>query len=333
MRNTCELYEARGRHCNGDAFARDVLEGLSKTPKSIPSVYFYDDVGSRLFQEITELDEYYLTRCEQEILETHGGRIAEIVSAGPFRVVELGAGDGRKTATLLDQLLDGGRSVDCEYVPIDICKQSVRELTESLAHRTADGRFRVRGIAAEYFEGLAMLARQAAQRNLVLFLGSSIGNFSRPEAHEFFHSLRKQLRPGDFALIGFDLLKDPETLRRAYDDSAGVTRQFNLNLLDRINRELGGTFDRRRFEHRAVFNADRRCMESWLVSRLDQQVAVETLGREFAFDAGEGMHVESSHKYEPAEIAAFAAESGFAVQCNFFDARRYFVDSLWRAIG
>lgn len=315
----------RSRHPSG-AFARDVLEGLSRNPKSIPSMYFYDAAGSRLFQRITELEEYYLTRCEAEILKTHALEIAAAVFPGPFRLVELGAGDGRKTEILLRRFLEAG--LQFEYVPVDICRQSVLDLTAAL-HRRFNTSLRVRGIVAEYFDGLVALGRGGGEPNFVLFLGSNIGNLSPWDSQRFFRRLRESLSPGDCALVGFDLKKDFEILHRAYNDAAGVTRLFNLNLLDRINRELGGGFDRRRFTHYGPYNLRDACMESWLVSIEDQEVPIRALGRAFSFRAWEGIHVERSHKYDLAQIEAFASGAGFRIRDHFFDVRRWFVDSLW----
>jgi uncharacterized SAM-dependent methyltransferase len=166
----------------------------------------------------------------------------------------------------------------------------------------------------------------------VLFLGSSIGNFGHRQARRFLRGLRRSLKAGDFALIGFDLKKDLGTLQRAYDDAAGVTREFNLNLLDRINRELGGRFDRRRFDHHAAYNLRLGCMESWLVSRERQRVRVSGLERAFEFLAWEGIRVERSYKYDLEQIESLADAGGFRVCRHFFDSRRQFVDSLWEAV-
>ncbi len=316
------------RHVTG-RFARDVFRGLSRSPKSLPSKYFYDAEGSRLFQQITELEEYYLTRCEAEILKTHAAEIAAAVLPGPLRLVELGAGDGQKTGILLEPLLDAGLCF--EYVPIDICRKSVLDLAASFRCRF-DGSLRVRGIVAEYFNGLASLGCASRRPNFVLFLGSSVGNFSYGGALQFFHRLRESLRPGDFVLVGFDLKKDVEILRRAYNDSEGVTRLFNLNLLERINRELGGEFDRGRFAHYGSYNIRQACMESWLVSLEDQEVPIHAFGRSFSFRAWEGIKVECSHKYDLSQIESFASATGFRVQKHFFDRRRWFADSLWQKV-
>jgi L-histidine Nalpha-methyltransferase len=322
------LNGSAARHATG-AFARHVVKGLSRSPKSLSSMYFYDAEGSRLFQRITELEEYYLTRCEAEILETHAAEIVAAVLPGPFRLVELGAGDGQKSEILVRRLLDAGLSF--EYVPIDICRKSVADLAAAFSSRF-NGSLRVRGIVAEYFNGLASLGWAGRRPNFVLFLGSSIGNFSHAGALQFFRRLRESLRPGDFVLVGFDLKKDLEILHRAYNDSEGVTRLFNLNLLERINRELGGQFDRGRFAHYGAYNIRKACMESWLVSLVDQEVPIHALGRSFSFRAWEGIHVECSHKYDLSQIESFASAAGFRVQKHFFDRRRWFVDSLWQRV-
>lgn len=325
-------YEVFDRPTNGaatSAFAQDVLMGLSRRPKSLPSMYFYDETGSRLFQRITELDEYYLTRAECEILQTNAGHLSELFGDRQFRLVELGAGDGGKTKLLLRQFLAAGLQFD--YIPIDICEHALVELTGSLRRQMPQGTLRVHGIVAEYFQAMSLLDRRPTERTVVLFLGSNIGNFEPREARRFLRTLRRSLRSGDGLLIGFDLKKDPALLTRAYNDAQGVTREFNFNLLERINRELGGEFDRRRFRHYGAYNPRLGRMESWLVSLDDQQVAVRGLDRVFALARGEGIHVECSYKYDVQQIERLAVASGFEVRRHFFDRRRWFVDSLWRA--
>jgi dimethylhistidine N-methyltransferase len=326
---TAEVIDRRTHACHTDAFARDVLSGLSRHPKSLSSAWFYDDVGSRLFEQITQLDEYYHTRCEHEILSRHAGDIAAAMEGASFRVLEIGAGDGHKTEILLHAFLKLG--LEFEYVPIDICHRSIVELVAKLRSSIDADAFTVRGIVAEYHDALLMLRERTPMRNLVLFLGSSIGNFEHGDARRFLHNLRRMLEPGDAALIGFDLKKDPAILQPAYDDALGVTREFNLNLLDRINRELGGDFERGAFQHHPTYNPLRGCMESWLISREDQTVTLADLDRSFHFAAYEAIKVECSYKYDPALIDSLAASSGFEVDCDFYDRRRYFVDSLWRA--
>jgi dimethylhistidine N-methyltransferase len=312
------------------SFASDVLDGLCSQPKKIPSRYFYDDRGSQLFRQIMELDEYYLTRCEAEILERAKSLIGDLFLGRPFRLVELGPGDGQKTKTLLRHLAH--RGLECRYVPVDICEEILVHLTDSLEPVISSSSIDVRGIVAEYSDALNLLNERTAERNLVLFLGSNIGNFHFQEARQFLDDLRASLNVGDYLLIGFDLKKDLEVLYRAYNDSQGVTREFNFNLLDRINRELGGNFDRRRFIHYGPYNFTEGRMESWLVSTESQDVEIADLDRVFSFEPWEGIHVEYSYKYDLSQIKGLAKSSGFTVARNLFDSRRYFTDSLWRAI-
>jgi dimethylhistidine N-methyltransferase len=311
-----------------DAFARDVRRGLSKQPKSLSSAWFYDERGSQLFEEITRLEEYYLTRCEREILQQHAAHIAQEAGDRPLRVLEIGAGDGHKTEILLRRFVD--QQADFEYVPVDICQRSIVDLIAKL-RRTTRGDFRVRGIVAEYQDALEVLRDDQPMRNLVLFLGSSIGNFNHTQARRFLRGLRDSLSDGDLALIGFDLKKDPQVLQAAYDDSAGVTREFNLNLLDRINRELGGDFERSRFQHQAAYNALEACMESFLLSTTRQRAHVDAVDQSFDFAPWEAIQVECSYKYDRPLIDSLAAASGFQPLQHFTDERQYFVDSLWAA--
>lgn len=309
-------------------FRRDVLAGLSAVPRSIPSKYFYDAKGSRLFQRIMTLEEYYPTRSEQEILETHGDRIVTSFRGRESTVVDLGAGDGTKTRSLLSRLYR--RCPGLSYAPIDV---SLAALSESCARMTADfPGIQVRPVMAEYAEGLRWLrVRAGNQPLLVLFLGSNIGNLERPEARGFLKTLRAALRAGDHVLVGFDLMKELAVLRRAYDDAQGVTAAFNLNLLERMNRELGANFEPSSFAHRATFDPGRLAMESWLQSLKDQTVTVA--GKRFAFFDGEAIHTEVSCKYRESDVTEFAAAAGFAEVAHLHDRRGWFVDALWRVPG
>ena len=329
MISRLEVVDSR-RASTGCPFARDALLGLSARPKRLPSSYFYDDRGSRLFQRITRLEEYYLTRCEREILQTYAGEISDAVGDEPFRLVEAGAGDGQKTEILLREFVR--RRVPMEYSPIDICRPALVQLLDRLRAKFTPGAFRMHALAGDYFDALRVLRTQNTMRNLVLFLGSSIGNFNHDQATQFLRRLRRTLRPGDLTLIGFDLKKELPVMQAAYDDSLGVTREFNLNLLERMNRELDADFDREAFSHRAAYNSAEGCMESFLVSRDAATVTVGALDRQFRFAAGEAMQVESSYKYDLPTIERFAAECGFRVRQHFFDRRHYFTDSLWEAV-
>jgi dimethylhistidine N-methyltransferase len=323
------LRETNGQIAVADLFAADVIAGLSKTPKAIPSKYFYDARGSRLFRQIMELPEYYLTGCELEIFRTHGPHIAALISRGPFRLVELGVGDGLKTDVLVRQLLALG--ADFDFVPIDICAESVRGVTDSFRRMLPQIGFRIQGVVGDYLDGLDRLERHGERHNVVMLLGSNIGNFAENEAQRFLRAVRRTLQPGDFLLIGFDLKKELSVIWRAYNDSKGVTREFNFNLLDRMNRDLRADFDRSRFQHYAPYNLAAGCMESWLVSRVPQTVHVGASDQRFYFDAWEGIAVERSHKYSLDDIESLAAATGFSVEEHFLDRRRYFADSLWRA--
>jgi L-histidine N-alpha-methyltransferase len=309
-----------------EAFSLDVLVGLSEPRKTIPSRYMYDEAGSRLFQRITELPEYYLTGCELEILKTAAGPIGTFVQDTPFNLVEFGAGHELKPSVLIESFL--GHGLDFRYVPIDISRTALEELVARL-----DGRFpglRQHGVVSEYFNGMRWLAGRDARRNLVLFLGSNIGNFNRAQARVFLRNLWNSLNDGDFVLIGFDLKKDIERLLSAYNDSAGVTAEFNLNVLRRINRELGGNFDPARFRHFGTYDVFSGAMESYLVSTDPQEVFVERIGRSFVFHAWEPIHTEYSYKYLESDIPELARDTGFALCRNFFDSRHWFVDSLWQ---
>ncbi len=309
-----------------DGFALDVLVGLSSTPKSIPSKYFYDERGSVLFREICQLPEYYLTGREFEILEKDSAQIAAYVEGQPFNLVELGAGFSRKTLQLLGHFDQLGLSF--KYVPIDISESAMAALVHSAGQSVP--RIEVNGLVADYFGGLKWLNRRHQRRNLVLFLGSSIGNFTHKEACFFLRNLWNSLRQDDLVMIGFDMKKDIDLLIRAYNDSKGITREFNLNLLQRINRELGGNFDLNKFRHYGTYSVLSGAMESYLVSTERQVVFIEAIGRPFFFEPWEAVQTEYSYKYHTSDIEGLAESTGFGVECHLFDSKFYFSDSIWR---
>jgi L-histidine N-alpha-methyltransferase len=313
---------------SGNDFAADVLAGLSGEPKKIPSVYFYDERGSELFCEITRHEDYYPTRCETEILRNYGWAMARMFSRGPFNLVELGVGEGKKPLILLEHFHDN--NLDCKYIPVDICAESIQKTLSAVRNKFGGAGLAVEGLVADYFEAMRYIYSGDSRRNVVMFLGSNIGNFEKEEACDFLSRLARSLKSGDYLLIGFDLKKDISLLERAYNDSAGITREFNLNLLDRMNRELGANFDRDKFGHVGCYNHDLSAMESWLVSLEEQTVDIGHLGARFNFRKGEKIHTEYSHKYSVADINSMAMYSGFDVAGMFFDSRRYFVDSLWK---
>ena len=312
------------------SFALDVLEGLSKNPKQIAPVYLYDKKGSELFQEITDLEEYYLAQCEQEILTESREEICRSLPAEPFNLIELGAGDGHKTVLLIDYLIK--KKFNFEYIPLDISPESMNGLTHSLGEIFCASDLKITGIIAEYFDGLKWFANRSSSRNLILFLGSNIGNFDPQGARKFLRHLWDSLNSGDQVLIGFDLKKDLAVLNRAYNDSRGITKEFNLNLLDRINRELGGNFDREKFSFYSAYDVVTGAVESYLVSMEKQEVFIRDLNMRFTFNAWEPIHTESSYKFLESEISCLAVETGFQVQKDFLDSRGYFTDSLWRVL-
>ncbi len=315
------------RNPEASSFAMDVLAGLSASPKSLPCKYLYDTEGSMLFRRIMELPEYYLTRCEFEILSYYRQRLAEFLRGRPFHLIELGAGDGRKTKLLIECFL--GRGLRFKYVPMDICSEAIGGLTGELRARYPD--LLMEGLIAEYSEGMKWLHGQDGRApNLVLFLGSTIGNLSPDEARIFMQDLRKALHPGDYVLVGFDLKKDIRVMNLAYNDSRGVTAAFNMNLLRRINRELGGDFDPARFSYLSTYNPGSGAVESFLVSRVRQEVRIDALQTTVGFEPQEPLQTELSHKYLESDIERMAMETGFLPVEHAVDASGYFIDSLWR---
>ncbi|MCO6510163.1 MAG: L-histidine N(alpha)-methyltransferase [Aridibacter famidurans] len=310
------------------AFAEDVDKGLSADPKYLSSKYFYDDEGSRLFREIMKLPEYYLTRSEMEIFTEQGPEIFEAFgrNSDPFDLIELGAGDGIKTAVLVEHLIDEG--ADFRFVPIDISSEAIDSLTGGFHKRFPS--LRIEPETGDYFARLETFREKSDRRKIILFLGSNIGNFSREQAVGFFRDLRDVVNTGDRVLIGFDLHKNPRTILNAYDDSLGVTPKFNLNLLKRINRELGGDFDPDKFIHYASYHPIERAARSFLISDEDQTVRIEALGKEYRFRQWEPIFMEISQKYDLQMIEELASESGFEIVRNFFDGNRFYADSMWK---
>jgi L-histidine N-alpha-methyltransferase len=307
-------------------FAEDVRAGLTATPKRLLPKYFYDELGSALFEAITALPEYYLTRAETEILRDRSSEIVEAVG-GPIELLELGSGSAIKTRYVIDAAL--ARQPTLRFCPIDISiaalDASARSLTREYPSIIVDG------INADYLTGLTRLSRNGAPRRLALFLGSNIGNFEPDEARSTLRALRAVLQPGDSFLLGADLKKDAAILERAYDDPTGVTAAFNRNLLGRINRELGGRFDLDAFRHRAFYSTERSRVEIQLVSTKRQDVSIDALGLIVHFEAGEPIHTESAYKFDHASIDQLARSTGFDVAGSWTDAQRRFADFLLTA--
>jgi L-histidine N-alpha-methyltransferase len=308
------------------ALALDVLNGLSETPKHLPSRWIYDERGSRLFSDICELEEYYPTRCEAEILTRNTSDILKRAGASALDIVDLGAGDGRKTNIVLAAALKQLKQV--RYVPIDISEASMAALVKQTQKKFP--KLDVGGIVGEYFDGLHLLRKDSGRRTLVLFLGSNIGNFGRTQARVFLRQLWEALNDGDQILIGFDLKKDIELLLAAYNDKKGVTADFNTNLLRRINRELGGDFDLEAFRHYATYDVFSGAIESYVVSLKSQTVTIRDLKSTFTFDEWEPIHTEYSYKYLQKDIDSLAINTGFRIVQQYYDDKRWFTDSLWQ---
>lgn len=301
-------------------FLDDVIEGLEHSPKTLPCKYLYDRRGSVLFDQICELDEYYLTRTELAIMEDH---VAEMASAiGPeCALIEFGSGSSLKTRLLLDAL-----DSLAVYVPIDISRQHLRETAEQMQQRRPE--LNIQPVCADFTEDFELPEPPApVRRRVVYFPGSTIGNFGPYDASVLLERFAKLAGPGGALLIGVDLAKSPDVLVPAYDDAAGVTASFNRNLLVRINRELGADFDLDRFEHRAIFNAEESRMEMHLLSLSDQSVQIGDAT--FEFTAGETIHTESSHKYSLERFQELASGAGFTLEKVWLDDQKLFSVQLF----
>lgn len=312
---------------SNDQFAQAVLDGLSREPKRLPSWLIYDDQGSEIFTEITQLAGYHPAQCEIEIFQKYKQTVTDILAKTAFRVIELGAGDGGKTQILLEHFIQS--QLTFEYVPIDISEGAIKNLLSVLESRYSQSTMSVTGLAADYFDGLHAIKEQSSLRNIVLFLGSTIGNMELPAAELFVRKLRESLNDGDYLMIGFDLMKHPKTLYSAYNDSAGVFERFNLHLLDILNRKLGANFAKEYFVQQGQYNPRTHAVESHLYSTREQVVFIEALKKEFSFCAWESMQTEHSYKYTQSEIERLAENSGYQIVKHMFDPQGHFVDSVW----
>ena len=317
-------------HCPApaDDFATSVRAGLTAAPKRLEPRFFYDELGSALFDAICTLPEYYVTRAETEVLAMHADDMAAAFPS-PARLVELGSGTARKTRLLLDAVLRRQRTLD--YAPVDVDAVTLEKTGRALLGEY--DRLRVHAVSADFRDpACAFAALPPAARTVVLFLGSTIGNLDPGEAAGMLRNLRTALTPGDALLLGVDLRKAKTVLEPAYDDALGVTAAFNLNLLQRINRELGGHFALHRFAHLAFYDQEAGRIEMHLVARERMGVRIDALDLDVAFEEGETIHTESSWKHDEASVAALAGESGFAVEKRWMDGRGYFADVLLVAV-
>lgn len=311
---------------NLTAFANDIKIGLEGSPKTLPSRYFYNSKGDELFQLIMKLPEYYPTRSEYEIFSTRKQDMLELFHNGgdAFQLIEFGAGDGTKTKVLLKHLV--AQSVDFTYVPIDISEHVLIQLQESLALEIPQ--CEVKTMPYEYFDALERLSANSKLRKVILFLGSNIGNFTGERAKLFLQGLADRMNPNDLLMIGMDLKKDPKTILDAYNDAQGITREFNLNLLDRINEELGANFNRQYFTHYPTYNPLTGETKSYIVSTRQQEVHIEALNQTFHFEAWEAVQTELSQKYDVPQIEYMATSAGFQIKSLLYNCKHWFVDAV-----
>ena len=309
-------------------FLQDVLKGLRTTPKYLQSKYFYDKKGDELFQKIMECDEYYLTNSELEIFSTQTSELANIVieQHQNFDVVELGPGNAVKSMFLLKELVS--KNALSTYFPVDISKNIINLLHKKLPEELPQ--MAIHGLNGEYLEMLTSAKKISDKIKLVLFLGSNIGNISIEEVPQFCNQLRSKLSDGDMVLIGMDLKKDPKKILAAYNDSKGYTRDFNLNLLKRINRELGADFNVDDFEHYATYDPGSGACKSYLISRKAQRVNIADVT--ILFEKDEAIFMEISQKYTAEQSNEIAINSGFEPIAHFFDKKNYFVDVVWKCV-
>ena len=323
--NNIQSFEAKTETLN--YFLGDVLNGLTKTPKFLQSKYFYDKKGDALFQQIMGLPEYYLTRCEMDIFKNRTKDLAEVLLSGhtAFDLIELGAGDASKSVYLLEYL--NSKNKKFSYMPIDISGNILEILNQKLAVKLPD--LPVISLEGEYFEMLQKASKLSSRRKAVLFLGSNIGNMELGEVYEFCSELRKNLNKGDIVLVGFDLKKDPETILKAYSDPQGITALFNLNLLERINRELSGNFKVNQFKHYQNYDPLSGACRSYLISLEDQFVSIA--GERFHFEKDEILYMEVSQKFSIENTREIARACGFTPETILLDRNKWFADAFWVA--
>jgi L-histidine N-alpha-methyltransferase len=308
-------------------FHDDVLRGLNSTPKFLEAKYFYDTAGDKLFQDIMECQEYYLTDSEMEIFSTQTVGLAEALKASDddFDLIELGAGDATKSIHLLKYLME--KQVQFTYLPIDISENIIDYLNLTLPISIPG--IRMQALNGDYFDMLRKASVNSSKRKIVLFLGANIGNMSVEKADKFVFELHEQLSPGDFVLIGIDLKKNPKTILAAYNDVGGITKMFNLNLLSRINRELFANFDINEFDHYPVYDPETGSCKSYLISLRDQEIKIGDY--RINFKKNECIHMEISQKYSLENVEQLALRSGFRPIQNFTDQKNWFIDAVWQA--
>jgi L-histidine Nalpha-methyltransferase len=307
-----------------DAVAKAVENGLSQKHKSLPSWLLYDETGDVIFQRIMTLPEYYPTRCELEILQNHKADLAYYFSNSivDFKLIELGPGDGSKTEILIDHFIQS--AIHFQYFPVDISQNILDRLTERLSSRYPG--LKIKPVNLNYSEALPFISGD--ERKVILFMGANIGNLNNDEALDFLETKAEQMRQHDLILIGFDLKKDARIIEKAYDDGAGVTRQFNLNLLSRLNKGLGANFDLTQFEHYPYYDPETGAAKSYLMSLRSQSVYIEALSKAYFFQQWETINTEISQKYDLLMIDKLISSAGLDITDIFFDSQHYFCNVL-----
>lgn len=308
-----------------EQFQKDVKKGLSSHPKHLSSKYLYDEYGDKLFTDIMKLDEYYLTRCEYEIIKSNREELVDLFAEeeDKFELIELGAGDGYKTKLLLNEIYRQGLPV--LYKPVDISVHALDQLTEDLEKTFPD--LETSPLAIDYRTALKEADLEDTKK-VILFLGANIGNCSSEEALKFLKDIRRSMNIGDKLFIGFDLKKDPHIILAAYDDKGGVTKAFNLNVLKRINKELNADFDINHFDHYPVYNPVTGSAKSYLISLKQQEVRITRLNTTFHFDQWETIQTELSQKYSMNDIKDLCRKAGLKIVREFYDRKQYYVDLL-----
>ncbi len=326
--DTLTQSELKPPGCKTGQFYDDVIAGLSAEPKHLNSKYFYDANGDKLFQDLMNCGEYYPTNCELEIFSEKTAEICKAIigDGDAFELIELGAGDATKSTYLLKYLLE--QKADFTYLPIDISSNVISYLNIALPV-TLPG-LQIAGLNGEYFDMLTKAATISDKRKVVMFLGSNIGNMPVSEAEAFCNEVRNHLSPGDMLLIGIDLKKNPKTVLAAYNDKEGITKKFNLNLLERINRELYADFDLNQFDHYPNYDPETGACKSYLVSLCDQTVKINGMDT-ISFLKDEYIFMEISQKFTVEQTNQMAVKASFKPVHQFFDSKKWFVDAVWVA--
>jgi L-histidine Nalpha-methyltransferase len=308
-----------------------VVKGLINTPKSLPSWLFYDEAGDKIFQEIMEMPDYYLTNCELAILKTYKGHILEILKkeTSHIKLIELGAGDGTKTEILLEHFLKN--KLDFEYNPVDISAAVLEQLETRLLNNLPH--LQIQSKNHRFKDAFLEMRSNHHDRKFVLFMGANIGNFSPEDAQLFVNQISRQLNQGDYLMVGFDLKKSPRIIQKAYDDPHGITSRFNLNLLQRLNNDLEANFNLDQFEHYSYYDIASGASKSYLVSKIEQKVSLKAIDLEVTFNKAEYIHTEVSQKYDMEMIGKLAEIANLSIHSSYFDNDNYFADILFRKLS